>query len=220
MLKTITCESDFEKINVQDVYNKISKHFDQTRYHTWPKIKEFTNKFNKNSMIGDIGCGNGRNCNLRDDCIYHGYDNCEGFVNLCKEKNITCKKSSILNIDCSNNVYDYCMCIAVIHHLSTEERRIKAIQELIRITKKGGKILIYVWAKEQKKFKMYDEKDIMVPWNLQKKYSQNETNLYYRYYHLFEKRELENLIENCGLNIVIEENGYQADNYYAIIKVI
>jgi hypothetical protein len=43
-------------------------------------------------------------------------------------------------------------------------------QELRRITKAGGKILIYVWAAEQDKFKNKgtDNGDLFVPWHLQK----------------------------------------------------
>ena len=37
----------------------------------------------------------------------------------------------------------------MIHHLSTEQRRLEAIQELVRITRRGGLILVYVWALEQ-----------------------------------------------------------------------
>ena len=49
----------FEKENVYDIYEEISKHFDQTRYVPWPKVKEFTDTFNQNSIIADVGCGNG-----------------------------------------------------------------------------------------------------------------------------------------------------------------
>lgn len=42
-----------------------------------------------------------------------------------------------------------CICIAVIHHLSTADRRLAAIKELIRIIKPGGRVLISVWALEQ-----------------------------------------------------------------------
>lgn len=213
MFKLINSENEFERKNVKDVYNKISGHFDKTRYHSWPKIEEFSKLFLKGSLIADIGCGNGRNCKLRDDCIFHGYDNCEGFVNICLKQGITCKKSNILNIDCCDNNYDYTMCIAVIHHLSTEERRIQAIKELLRITKPGGEILIYVWAKEQKKFSHYHENNIMVPWKVVK-----TGEVYDRFYYLFENAELETLVEksNTGVNII--EKGYQRDNYYVIIQ--
>ena len=42
-----------------------------------------------------------------------------------------------------------CICIAVIHHLSTAARRLAAIKELARIIRPGGRILISVWALEQ-----------------------------------------------------------------------
>lgn len=44
---------------------------------------------------------------------------------------------------------DFCICIAVIHHLATEQRRIHAIGEIVRILRPGGQALIYVWAKNQ-----------------------------------------------------------------------
>ena len=56
--------------------------------------------------------------------------------------------------------------------------------------KKGGYILIYVWAYEQDKFKNY-EKNAMVEWNNQKN---NETLK--RYYYLFSRYELDDLVSN------------------------
>jgi hypothetical protein len=48
-----------------------------------------------------------------------------------------------------SNSFDVCICIAVIHHLSTAARRLAAIKELARIIRPGGRILISVWALEQ-----------------------------------------------------------------------
>lgn len=45
---------------------------------------------------------------------------------------------------------DGVICIAVIHHLATESRRIQAIREIVRILRTSGRALIYVWAKNQK----------------------------------------------------------------------
>ena len=47
-------------------------------------------------------------------------------------------------IDCENSIYDYCMCIAVIHHLATYENRKQSIKELIRVTKPNGKIFMEI----------------------------------------------------------------------------
>lgn len=54
--------------------------------------------------------------------------------------------------------------VTVIHHLSTKERRIRAIKEMARTLRVGGRIMIYVWAMEQKRRK-FEKQDIFVPWN-------------------------------------------------------
>lgn len=56
----------------------------------------------------------------------------------------------ILSFFLRSNLFDAVISIGVIHHMSTEKRRTKAIQELARILKPGGKIMIYVWAMEQR----------------------------------------------------------------------
>ena len=48
-----------------------------------------------------------------------------------------------------SNAFDVCICIAVVHHLSTPERRLVALKELVRIVRPGGRILVSVWAFEQ-----------------------------------------------------------------------
>ena len=47
-----------------------------------------------------------------------------------------------------NGMFDGIICISVIHHLATEQRRIIALKELSRILKPGGKVLITAWALE------------------------------------------------------------------------
>lgn len=51
-------------------------------------------------------------------------------------------------------VFDSVISIAVIHHLSTIERRVQAVQELCRVTRPGGSLLVYVWAFEQDRKKV------------------------------------------------------------------
>ena len=49
-------------------------------------------------------------------------------------------------------IKDFAICIAVIHHFSSHERRLEACNELLRIVIPGGKVLIFVWAFEQTVF--------------------------------------------------------------------
>ena len=122
----------FELNNVHQVYEIISEHFDKTRYHTWPIIDKFIKSFNKGSLIGDIGCGNGRNCLVRDDCKFIGTDISESLVNICKNKGIDCTVANNLELPFKDNHFDYLMSIAVIHHFCNEERRIKAMRASTR----------------------------------------------------------------------------------------
>ena len=48
-----------------------------------------------------------------------------------------------------SNHFDYLLCIAVIHHLPTEEERIITITKCINLLKKGGHALFTTWAFEQ-----------------------------------------------------------------------
>jgi len=46
--------------------------------------------------------------------------------------------------------FDAVISVSVIHHFTTPSRRAKAIRELSRVLRPGGKVMIYVWAMEQK----------------------------------------------------------------------
>ena len=50
-----------------------------------------------------------------------------------------------------NGIADACISIAVIHHLATEERRVQAIRDMSNLLVRGGRALIYVWAREQQR---------------------------------------------------------------------
>ena len=196
--------NSLEKEKVYDTYQKIAEHFSNTRHYIWPNTKRYIDNLPKKIKVADIGCGNGRNM-YREDIEWYGMDFCDKFVDSCKEKGKNVILGNILNIPFPNNEFDNTICIAVIHHLSTLERRKKAIDELIRITKPKGKILIQVWGFNKDK---YDTQEAIVEWNLQKKYNGNKKTIKInRYYHLFIENELQNMIPKQNVNIIksIEE---------------
>ena len=214
--------NNLEIKKVHDVYDTISKHFSNTRKIIWPKVQDFIDSFDPKSLIIDIGCGNGKNMGTRNDCIYIGLDACENLMKQAKKhENCSYIIGNCINLPFESNSFNYAMSIAVIHHLSTFERRLQAIQEISRILKIGGEALIYVWAFEQPKFKNEILQDVNVKWLLQKKYSEKKENdeIFYRYYHLFKKNELENLIYQVK-ELKIIENGNQCNNWYCIVKKI
>lgn len=48
--------------------------------------------------------------------------------------------------------------------MSTKERRIRALKEMARTLRVGGRVMIYVWAMEQKR-RRFEKQDVFVPWN-------------------------------------------------------
>ena len=81
----------------------------------------------------------------RLDCKYVGLDFCENLLKQAKvQDNCSYIVGNCINLPFESNTFNYIMSIAVIHHLSTEERRLKALNELTRVLKKNGKALIYV----------------------------------------------------------------------------
>ena len=210
-------DSNFEEKYVYDTYNKIAYEFSNSRYKVWDSVNKFINELPKNSEVLEVGCGNGKNLLIRNDIIFKGCDISDEFVKICTSRNLDVIKDDITNLSFPNNIYDYTLCVAVIHHMVNEERRLKAISELIRITKPNGQIFIEVWAMEQDNDSRikFDEQDNLVPF----KNKHTGENLGNRFYHIFKKGELEKLINNFD-NVKIINSFYEKGNWGVIIKKI
>ena len=229
--------TEIEKKHVYEVYDKISEHFSQTRYKPWPLVSEFLNSLEKNSMVLDVGCGNGKYLSENKNLVMWGTDRSGNLLSIAKEKNINaqCFIADSLKLPIKSESFDAAISIAVIHHFSNELLRIQALKEIFRVIKKNGKVLIYVWAMEQKE-KKFKEQDNFVPWHLQKKYEneskvetmENGPNItedkninckvYQRYYHVFIKGELEDIINKTGDNVEIIKSYFDHANWCCIVQ--
>ena len=168
-------------------YSQIATDFSNTGYSIWKGVKEFLSLINSKSIVGDIGCGNGKNMKFDNDNIeFIGIDPCPEFVDICNSQNLNTSLGNILNIPFKNNYLDHCICIAVIHHLEDRNDRVKAINELLRVTKKGGLILIYVWSINQyvKEKRTFEKSDNIIPFIKKDGTSVN------RFYHVYTSEEL------------------------------
>jgi tRNA (uracil-5-)-methyltransferase TRM9 len=136
--------------------------------------------------------------------------------------------ADILSLPHPSSFFDFAICIAVVHHLSTPSRRVQAISEILRTLRapegndRGGRALIFVWALEQsasrRGWDKGDKQDVMVPWvmrgNFAVKCADQEIETLNRYYHLYEETELERDIHSAG-GLVLD-SGYEKDNWWAI----
>ncbi len=202
---------------IADVYNSIAQDFSNTRtkYNIWHSVRTFITDLPSGAHVADIGCGNGKNIQLRcDDITYHCMDISEEMVKICQDRGFNIVQGDILQIPFADEYVDACMSIAVIHHLTTRVERVTAIRELIRITKPGGKILIYVWAFEQppdskRKFTSHDE---MVP------FKNRDGSVYYRYYHLYIDDELLSEVMEACPDLKVIDSHLEYGNYVIITE--
>ncbi|WFD00562.1 tRNA (carboxymethyluridine(34)-5-O)-methyltransferase [Malassezia yamatoensis] len=194
----------YEQANVHAVYDVIANHFSSTRYKPWPLIPQFLQSLATGSVGADLGCGNGKYLHLRSalgpqpdaSIVTLGSDRCEPLINDAQhnfpehgEKHT--QEVAVADALCSqlrSAALDYAISIATIHHFSTSKRRMRAVQELIRVIKPvkhgqysnddlgegSGRFLIFVWAYEQRgggrrKFDSVladseNTQDVLVPW--------------------------------------------------------
>ncbi len=178
---------------IKEVYNKIAEGFYNLRQQPiTPEVKRLAEKWKKGKLL-DVGCGIGNSILpfAKNGFECFGVDISTEMIRLAKrfsEKHgmkINLKEGDILSIDFQKNKFDYVISIAVLHHLDSEEKRLKALKEIKRVLKKGGNIFLTVWNKKTK------QNDAYMPWT-------SKGVKYERYYHFFGKRELKDLLEKSG----------------------
>ncbi|PKA60224.1 alkylated DNA repair protein alkB like 8 [Apostasia shenzhenica] len=140
---------DIEKNYVHRVYNAIAPHFSSTRFAKWPKVAGFLNSLHPGSVVLDAGCGNGKYLGFNSSCFFIGCDISPPLIDICGRKGHEVLVADAVNLPYRTNFGDAAISIAVLHHLSTEGRRKKAIEELVRVVRRGGLVLVTVWAVEQ-----------------------------------------------------------------------
>lgn len=203
---------DFEKKYVHTVYNTIAPHFSHTRYSPWKSVQEFLLNLKPTSRVLDIGCGNGKYLGVNDKCVFTGLDMCDNLLDICRSRGFNVVQGNMTQLPFKNSSFDVFICIATLHHLSTDERRICALKEMARILEIGGRGLIYVWSfehggqKKNKKIVLQKSQESMIEWNtplqlniqadeqLGEYIEKKNVIRYTRYYHMFKEGELEKLI--------------------------
>jgi len=185
----------------KEIYNEIANRFDVSRVRIWPCVKKFLDSFDKDSLLLDVGCGNGKNMLYRNDLNFKGIDYSIKLVEICKNKNLDVIESSMTNIPFESNIFDGIIVIASYHLLSTDEERKQTLDELYRVVKNDGRILIVVWAIEQPDDSTFHftKSDELVKW-----YSKENDKTFYRYYHIYAEGELQKEITKLKPEFNIE----------------
>ncbi len=252
------CDSQYDKIanesiaptavemeHVHKLYNTIAEHFSHTRYAPWPKVEAFIKSHAPpGTIIADVGCGNGKYLGAAKDCFAFGSDRSEKLIEICGRRGFEALVADALKLPYRDNCADVSISIAVAHHLSTPGHRLRLFQELARITKVGGIILVYAWALEQENTskRRFAEQDVMVPWNLQKTYVEGDGDgegveggadkasavavdderasvVFQRFCHVYYEGELES-IANKVRGLVVEDGWYDTSNWAVVLRKV
>lgn len=230
-----------EQLYVHQIYDSIGHNFSSSRHSAWPNVKKFLADLPAGYHVLDAGCGNGKNMILRPDLNFIGCDTSQTLLDICKEKGLNVIKSNIVKLPFDDNHFDAIICVAVLHHLCTFERRKLAVEEFMRVLKPGGKLFIEVWAYEQN----LTQKFIKISSDLNSDLTKNNNiktlgnndsvhnnvenypeecdnyrdhdyfvtwqNKYKRYYHLFDETEMLEMFPGSQI-------GFQKDNWYVIVN--
>ncbi|XP_013366575.1 PREDICTED: alkylated DNA repair protein alkB homolog 8 isoform X2 [Chinchilla lanigera] len=141
--------SQLEQEHVHRVYEEIAEHFSSTRHTPWPRVVGFLKALPAGSVVADVGCGNGKYLGVNKELVMIGCDRSKNLVDICRRRRFQAFVCDALAVPVRGGSCDACISIAVIHHFATPERRVAALQEIVRLLRPGGKALIYVWAMEQ-----------------------------------------------------------------------
>src|SRR3989344_5390904 len=168
----------------KEIWDKIAQEWH--KYKTIPAKHtiEFLKK--TSGKVLDLGSGSGRH-----------------LMKIKKEKiNAEFKQANIWKIPYENKFFDYAICISALHCINGPKNREKAIKELYRVLKKGGKAEIGVWNINSKRFKN-SQKEKYIGWTDKGK----------RYYYLYDEKEIHELFKKIGFKIISTHNSEMMINF-------
>eukprot|EP00516_Mucochytrium_quahogii_P006195 CAMPEP_0203760512 /NCGR_PEP_ID=MMETSP0098-20131031/13781_1 /ASSEMBLY_ACC=CAM_ASM_000208 /TAXON_ID=96639 /ORGANISM=" , Strain NY0313808BC1" /LENGTH=407 /DNA_ID=CAMNT_0050654095 /DNA_START=154 /DNA_END=1377 /DNA_ORIENTATION=+ len=227
---------ELEIEHVQKVYNQVASQWHGTRYKSWPKVAAFINSLHKGSFIGDIGCGNGKNLPACNSVGYGiGCDFSSSLVDISAGQGFEAFVADNLHLPFRDGIFDAVLSIAVLHHISSEARRVRLVSETMRIVKPGGRGLFYAWAQEQDdgvSRHVFGEQDVLVPFHARKDKTKREQAeqvsharedssknafVFQRYCHVYVKGELEGLFA-CLDDCVVVDSYYDCGNWCVVVE--
>ncbi|KAI9750187.1 MAG: tRNA methyltransferase, has a role in tRNA modification [Lichina confinis] len=171
----------YEDEHVHRVYEQIAQHFSETRYKPWPLVETFLKNRPVGSVGLDVGCGNGKYLGVNPNVFIVGSDRSPALTRIASGRGYQTVVADLLGLPNPDFRFDFVISVAVVHHLSTQERRVAAIKAILAALKSrhtgagragdsGAEALVYVWALEQRKSRRGwdkgDDQDVMVPWVL------------------------------------------------------
>lgn len=199
----------------KEVWDKIAVSWKTFKITPIKEVIDFLK--NKKGNVLDLGCGSGRNF-TKINGITYGVDFSENMLRYAeehaREKNIDVKliKSDVISLPFKNNFFDQAIFVATLHCVPSSKKRKQALRELLRIIKPKARALITVWDYNQPRFRN-KRKESLLPWKYKNK-------KYMRYYYLYDKEEIVNLLKKVGFKIVKVYDKKDSSGYYSRKNII
>jgi ubiquinone/menaquinone biosynthesis C-methylase UbiE len=143
-------------------YDQMAEKFSGTRSFFWPDLDFIKNYIKEGDRVLDFGCGNGRLLEILQEkkMQYYGVDVSQRLIALAQAKypqwapNFS-KIPGQATLDFVDDFFDAVVSIAVFHHFPDKDFRLAMAQELARVTKPGGMVVVTVWNLWQEKYKKH-----------------------------------------------------------------
>jgi alkylated DNA repair protein alkB family protein 8 len=224
------------KRGVMDVFSRIAYEFDVTRTKPWSEVY-LLSRFG--GLIADFGCGSGRHVSalVNCGCEVLAVDISPIMVKLCLSKFRGGDRYSLVNgvvcdigfLPFKSCSIDHALCIATIHHIPTFKARLDSVNEIYRVLKRFGILILSAWALYQTRFikliprmlldrvfgRVLEFGDVYIPWK-------SRNAVYMRFHHLFSRREFVKLCSSSKFSIAYIygksfRNTHFSENHVAVL---
>jgi ubiquinone/menaquinone biosynthesis C-methylase UbiE len=209
--------------NQEKIWDRIAPLWNRYKVEESEKKLDIINEFinGDEKKVLDLGCGSGRNffdlggkfkgeiyaVDFSGEMIKIAEKNAKNF-----KAKIIVQKADILSLPFKDNFFDKVIFMATLHCIETKEGRHKAIEELHRVLKKEGSVLISVWNKNSKRWRN-KKKEIISSWKI------GEEKVY-RNYYIYDEKELIDELENRGFKVIKKYFGEKSRNIILIARRI
>ena len=196
--------------NLRETFNQIAPSWYNYRHWTIfrKELEELAKAWGEGKLL-NLGCGHGADfLPFTKTFELYGIDFSDEMIRLARKYaakfdfSVNLAVADICSLPYNNEAFDYIIAVATYHHLKREQQ-LTALEELKRVLKPGGSAFITVWNRWQPKF-WFKGKEIRAPWRTQQ-------GILHRYYYLFTYRELTELANKAGFEIikVFPESAYR-----------
>lgn len=149
--------SETIKRSVREFYEAHGAEFSATRRGAWDVMRLIQDAVSPGQTLIDVGAGNARLAREIPEGVRYIAIEPSSSMRVDAERYLASRKDSEVRmgafprLPAREESADVVACLAVLHHLTSDERRV-AIDELWRILKPGGVLVLTVWNLRSRKF--------------------------------------------------------------------